>query len=113
MSSKELDKLQNLMVRRTESMRKILDDEELGPMARTSSLHGEAVQLAEDLLVLIIDMHGRRLDDMERDYDDIDPRGRDSRGGRNSRGDSRDSRGGSSRGWNDRRDEGRRGGGYR
>lgn len=109
MSSKELDKLQNLMVRRTESMRKILDDEELGPMARTSGLHGEAVQLAEDLLVLLTDMHERRLDDMERDYDDIDPRGRDSRGGRNSR----DSRSGHARGWNDRRDEGRRGGGYR
>lgn len=112
MSSKELDKLQNLMVRRTESMRKILDDEELGPMARTSGLHGESIQLAEDLLVLLTDMHERRLDDMERDYDDIDPRGRDNRG-RGSRGDSRDSRSGHARGWNDRRDEGRRGGGYR
>lgn len=97
MSNKDMEKLQTLMARRTEKMRKILDDDDLGNISRTAELLDETMALGDDLMVLLTDMHERRVRDIDRDYDrldDYEDRGRGGRGSdwRGRRNDGRDGR---------------------
>lgn len=84
MSNKDMEKLQTLMARRTEKMRKILDDDDLGNISRTAALLDETMELGDDLMLLIADMHERRVRDIDRDYDRYDDDYDRGRGGRNS-----------------------------
>lgn len=99
----DTEKLQHLLSRHTGRMKEVMDDIDVGDLARATRVLEHGNDLVDDIMLLVTDMIARRRDDQERErdrYEDSRDRGRDrdDRGRESSwdrgrgRGSSRDDR---------------------
>lgn len=89
MASNDIEKLRNLLARRANKFKEIIDNEDLGDLTCVARVLEVSNELNDELMLLLSDMMDKRRLEQERERDrfedDIGYRDR-------SRGDSRDSR---------------------
>ncbi len=103
MASTEDEKLRAAIARRTNAIKDILEDPDIGSLSRSFQVLDIVNELGEDIMMLARDIMDSRLESMDRDYGRYEDRRRgDDRYESRGRGrDGRDDRGRGS--WHDRR----------
>lgn len=104
MASTDLEKLRNLLSRRANKFKEIIDNDDLGEMTVVTRVLEVSNELNDEIMILLGDMMDKRRLEQDRQREryeddlgyrdrDRDTRGRDSRDGYRGRDSGRDTRG--------------------